>query len=205
MAEHVLVKVGLVEARPRAVGPDEGRRDAVDRDLVPRPFRGEATRQMVDGGLAHAIDRLAPKRHRAGLRADVDDAARLLGDHQLRHRLGGEEGALEIDVDRVVEILLGHVFGKVFRTDADIVDQHVDAAEMLVRLGDGRAHRAEVGEIHLDRERAPPERLDLGDQRLAVRGLAHADDHVGAGTGAGERAGTADAARGAGDQHDFCR
>ena len=73
----------------------------------------------------------------------------------------------------------------------------------LCALATAVAHRGEIGEVHLDRQRAAAQALDLADQRFAVGGLAHADDHVGAGAGAAERAGAPDAARGAGDQDDL--
>ena len=102
-----------------------------------------------------------------------------------------------------VEIGLGDVLRKVLGAEADIVDQHVDAAERLVRLCNRFAHAGKVGEIHLDGQSAPPEGFDLGRQRFPVGRLADADDHVGAGTRTAQRTGAADAARGAGDQHDL--
>ena len=65
------------------------------------------------------------------------------------------------------------------------------------------ADRLQVRQVHLHGKRAPAMALDLGLQRFAVLGLADADDHVGAGSGAGERAGAADPARRPGDQYDL--
>ena len=56
-----------------AVGPDERRGDGVDRDAVAAPLDREAARQVGDGGLADAVDRLGREGDEAGLRAEVDD------------------------------------------------------------------------------------------------------------------------------------
>lgn len=46
---------------------DEGRRDGVDGDVVLRPFHGQAFRQMIDGGLGHAVHGFGGQGHESGL------------------------------------------------------------------------------------------------------------------------------------------
>lgn len=107
----------------------------------------------------------------------------------------------EVDVHGEVKIRFGHVLREVFRPKPDIVDQHVDATEGGVGVGDSFSHRRQIGEVHLYRQRAPADALDLGSDIRAVGTAAHANDHVGARAGAGERASAPDAARRADDQH----
>ena len=125
------------------------------------------------------------------------------GDHQLRDRLRGEERALEIDIDRVVEILLRDVFREIFRADADIVDEHVDAPEFFMRLGHAGADRLQIGQIHFHGKSTPAEAFYFGRQRRAVGGFPDADNDVRSRSRAGERTGVADAARRAGHQNRF--
>jgi len=65
-------------------------------------------------------------------RGDVNDAsAAALGDHLLRGDLGAEEGALEIDVEHALVLLLGGVEHGGAGFHAGVVDDDVEAAEIL--------------------------------------------------------------------------
>src|SRR5947208_282733 len=51
---------------------------------------------------------------------------------------------------------------------ARVVDEDVDAAELVDYAVDGRVDLRAVGDVALNRERAPPQRADLFDGRLRV-------------------------------------
>ena len=97
-------------------------------------------------------------------------------DLALLHQLGGGDRTEEVDLDHapVVLALLGSE--RPDQHDAGVVDQHVDAAELLPDPVGGGDQRFAVGHVGLDRQRAVPEldgqRLDpvnpAGEQRYAV-------------------------------------
>ena len=65
------------------------------------------------------------------------------------------------------------------------------------------ADLVEVGDVHLDAQRAPAHGLDLGHQVVGGARRAQPERDVGAGVGQGERDRPAEAARRAGDQGDL--
>ena len=72
-------------------------------------------------------------------RRDVHDTAAMAAlDHVSAGRLGGEEGALEIDSEHQVVVLLRDIDERLADLDPGVVDQDVEAAEGL----DGGADEA---------------------------------------------------------------
>jgi len=141
--------VGVVDAVPGVQRrADDPRRDRVDADVVGAEFGGELDGQGVDGALAgqrgggrHPGDRMIDQH-----RPDVDDraAGRL---HVRDDRLGEEEGALEIDVEEPVEVLLVDVEKRARLEQAGVVDQHIDAAEPGDGVSDHRLAHGRVGRV----------------------------------------------------------
>ena len=85
---------------------------------------------------------------------DVDDPPAALGAHDRHHGLAGEERRCDVHADHRIELGAGVVAEVVWRTDAGVVHQHVDAAEPLVRVGDhclGVAGDGKIVEAVLDR------------------------------------------------------
>ena len=63
--------------------------------------------------------------------ADVDDAAVPLAHHQLAGSLAAEEGAFQVGVDDLVEVLFLHAQDELVGGDAGVVHQHIQSAEGL--------------------------------------------------------------------------
>ena len=112
-------------------------RHRVDRDAVAGQLEGGDDGEGRDAGLGRAVVGLAgvavDARHRRG----VDDAAvHLLAGLDLLPPVGGgpagrAEGALEVDLDDGVPLLLGHVGQHPVPQDAGVVDHDVEVAEAL--------------------------------------------------------------------------
>ena len=67
--------------------------------------------------------------------------------------LGEQEGAADVDVHHQVVALHRHVLGLGQVDGRGVVDHHVDAAEALVRLGDGGGHVLVVAHVPHDGQR----------------------------------------------------
>jgi hypothetical protein len=84
---------------------------------------------------------------------DVDDLALLLLEHDLAGELAEAKDAREVDLDDDVPVGLGIVDRGRATDEACVVDEDVDAAELLEGRVDDMRSRALVGEIGGDRER----------------------------------------------------
>ena len=123
--------------------------------------------------------------------------------HHPGHRLTHQEHRLEVDRDHAIEVFFLEVekFGGV--RDAGVVDQYVDAPEML----DGhRSHSGDgltIADVDGDTERVCPAGLGLGDDLGNRRRCARGDNDLSTFhcVLAGDR--PADAAARAGDDDDF--
>jgi hypothetical protein len=200
VCKDVLLEVRAGKRGARSVGLDEGRGDGVDGDVVGAPLDRETARKVVYRRLRHAVDRFARERDHAGLRAHIDDAAEAPLDHQPADGLAGEEGALEVDADHVVEVGLRHVLCRAFRTHAGVVDEHVNLAEVPVRLADRASDLVELLHVHLQGQGATAHRFDLACERLAALLAPKAERHVGPRMRESERASATEPARRGGDE-----
>ena len=121
--------------------------------------------------------------------------------------LRAHEAAAHIDVHHQVVALEGRV-GRAREADgAGVVDQDVNAAEVLGRAGHGGLHGVFVADVDLQGQGAAARSFDLG--RRGVDGAGQAwvgrrgfggDDDVGAVARGAQRDGQADAAAGAADE-----
>ena len=104
----------------------------------------------------------------AGDRRDVDDRAAALNHHQRNDVLHGEEHALEIHRHDAVPLLLGQFDHAADLSDADIVVEHVDVAEVRDA---GLHHRLDVVALcHVGAERQREAALARDDVRGLLRG-----------------------------------
>ena len=69
---------------------------------------------------------------------------RALADHHAARRLAREEEALDVDVDRQVEVGLGDVLGGVLRAEPGVVDEDVEPPEAVDDRVDRRRDLVEV-------------------------------------------------------------
>ena len=107
-----------------------------------------------------------------------------------------------VEVERLLEVGDVGVEERVRDGAADVVDDRVEPAELVVRRLREAGDRVGVAEVGRDDERPPAGVADpLGDLLELVRG-ARGDDDVGAGLGERDGGGGADAAAGAGDDGD---
>ncbi len=184
---NVGLERGVGQGLRRAVRADEGRGDGVDVDPVLAPFDGEALRQVGDGGLRRAIDRLGRQGDEPGLGAQVDDPAAALADHGATRGLAGEEGALDVHGHGQVEVGLVDVDGEILRAETGVVDEDVEPSEPLDDGVDRRRDLADPRDVHLDAHRATTHALDLGDEVVGRPVTTQSQGDVG--TGVGEREG----------------
>ena len=147
------------------IGPRGGDHPAFA-GVVPAQARPRADTRRAGHIEHHAADALQARR--IGLQAR----------HGLAH---GQVDRLHIDRHDAVEVVLGHVLQRLRQMgDAGVVDEDVEAAEMLLGGGHHQAHIGGLGHVHLDRPRRRAQRcghieglgpVAVGDQHL--RALGH--------------------------------
>ena len=138
-------------------------------------------------------------------RLDVDDrAGDLLPPHDPRGLLDEKERRAHVDVENLVVALLGGVEDVATVGQRGGVDERVDAAEALVRLGDNLAAIGDAGEIGFDEHGRTAGRGNLACDPFALLRVAAADDYSGgAAFGEQSRDGLAEPLRAAGDDGDL--
>ena len=150
--------------------------------------------------------------------ADVDggrhheDVAELLRAHRRQHVVRAGERAAGVDVHDEIELLEGRVGERLPEERARVVDEEVDAPELVERLLDGALDGGVVADVEGQRQRAAPERLDLArrvadrarDARVGRDGL-RGDDDVAPVARERERDGLADAPGCPADEGDLSR
>nr|WP_276602852.1 hypothetical protein [Nannocystis pusilla] len=118
-----------------------------------------------------------------------------LGQEEHREDVGAE-GADELRLVDVLELVLGVLLG-------GVVDEDVEAAEAIDDLADGVAAERAVADVAADRQTGAALFLDLGGGLAGVAVLAQIDDgDVGALAGEQHGGGAADAAVAPGDERD---
>ncbi|MNL19449.1 hypothetical protein D3C87_1406490 [compost metagenome] len=134
---------------------------------------------------------------------DVDNAADALLDHLRQYSLAAVPGAIEIDGEATVPVILGHFQRITEHVDAGAVDQHVDPPVTFDRQFSHRMQILLTRNVSLDRHDIgafiPPMRRNLFD----FFGLDVADDQLGLLGREGRDNRLADALGGAGQQHHF--
>ena len=128
-----------------------------------------------------------------------------LADHHPASGLAGEIDALDVDVERQIEVGFVDVLGEIRGAEAGVVDEDVEPPELGCHTVDGRRDLVELADVHRDPQRAPAHRADLGLEVLGRGWIEEAESHVGPGVGEGERDCPAQAAGGSGDERGLAR
>ena len=124
--------------------------NGVDADTTHRPFHGQNSRQVRDGGLACGISSVVGIGHGAGDRRQRDDAARSLLRHDAPGRAGQAECPRHVDVDRALPLGIRKVQGGRDPVDAAGVDHAVEASPVLHRGADGTRARRPIHDVEGD-------------------------------------------------------
>src|SRR4030095_13941637 len=120
---------------------------------------------------------------RAGDRADVDDAAACTVEVR-SGRLGREQHGQDVEIEHAMEALLGELLERGELVDAGVVDQDVETAEGLLRLGAEAIDLLRLRHVGRHRERPAALARDVGDHAVgALLAGGVVDDHGGAGLG----------------------
>src|SRR5699024_8172058 len=142
--------------------------------------------------------------HDTGSRGQIDDgpaAAFAHGGDLVLHR---EEDTGEVDREETVPVVLVGLIERCRRLfDSGIVDREVDPAEFVDGRGDGRLDGACVGDVGDDGAGAPTGVPDQSGGLVQVVLADRDQGDVGAGLGAGESGGAADADAGSRDEGDL--
>jgi hypothetical protein len=121
-----------------------------------RGLARERRRHPEEPGLRRGVVDLADVAHLPDDRGDVHDPPGPALDHVVKHRLGHEERAGEVDGDDLVPVLVGHLEDRLVRGDPRVVDEDVQPAVVLDDLADRAPavlRRADVALV--DRAGAP--------------------------------------------------
>jgi hypothetical protein len=181
------------------LGGDHRREDDRDVHAVGGQLGGHRLGEADHAELAGGVDRAAGHADPTDGRGDVDDVAVAALEHGAGGELGAGDDGAQVDVEDLVDRLLGLLHERGERHDPGVVDQDLDRAE---RLGPGqeRGEGAAVGDV--DHE-ALGAAADLGRGLGGHVVVEVADDHAGPGVGEPPGGGQADAAAGAGDGDDL--
>ena len=124
-----------VDDEVRHVAREPAGRDRVHVDPVPRPLPREVARERDHAALRRVVrERVHDLGRRAvqpGDRGDVDDLAAALLDHRAARGLRAEEDAGQVHVDDLLPALERHVLRRGAPHRAGVVDEDVDAAELV--------------------------------------------------------------------------
>ena len=140
-----------------------------------------------------------------GHRLDIDDRPRYFTlDHTFRHILNQEERRFDVDVENLVIARLGGVENGAAIRQSGRVDQHIDTAKVLERMGHNLAAIGQLGKISLHKSGFGHAVGQLFGDPQAIFAIAPANQdalrprsHIGAGNG------LAQPLRAAGDDADF--
>ena len=115
-------------------GDGRARADAVDADPAVGVLEGQRAGQVHHPALRARVAQVVGLRDGLVDARDVDDhAAPVLGQELLDRLAGAQERAAQVDGDDLVELRAGELVRRPRDLDAGVVDEHVDATELLGR------------------------------------------------------------------------
>ena len=160
------------------------RRDGVDANAAVGPASRKIARQVDHGRLRGLISgRKVGDTHHTGDRCDVDDRATLaVGELAGSYRLTAVPRPQYVHAHRLLEELVRNALGhdRRFGRDAGVVDQDVDAAEMLPTGSDHRRDVIRVADVALQGECLVAGRSQPVGYRLHLVERARREHEVGA-------------------------
>ena len=161
----------MAHGAARPIGAEAARLDDRHLDAEMLHFLGERFRNAFERELAAVVGGNAGEGHEPAHRADVEDvagaAAAQIGQGRLHHGDGAEDVHLEL----LTEIIECRFFKRTLETIAGIVDEHFDAAELFFGFFDAAMDRGLVGDVEQDAERAARRKLfELGFVRVLTHG-----------------------------------
>src|ERR1700730_1724483 len=143
--------VHLRVAHVESLGADHAGHDGIGRDVVAPSLERSSPGERDGGHLRRRGAGLAAPAHGAGDRGHVDDPSPFLFDHVRPNLLGAVEGAGEVDVDVAIPQLVAHVLDLADVVEGgSIIDQDVDAAELVLDLLEDFANLIAIRDVHLD-------------------------------------------------------
>src|SRR6516165_8408754 len=110
---------------------DRARADGVHTNAVRRVVGGERPRQARDRGLGGVVLQVAAACYDGTHGGDVNDGATLVAVHQRNRRLGTEDVAHQVDVEDLFPARRARLVDLLVFADAGIVDEDVEAPELL--------------------------------------------------------------------------
>ncbi len=135
------------------VGVGRAGMDHVGGDAARAEIPGEALRHAGQRRLRHRVDGHAGPAGAVGeAAADRHDRAAVVA-HPRRGGLGGEEAAADVDREHPVQARRVELLERAGVPDPGVVDEQVEAAQLLRRAGDRRHDRVAVAVVGLDRQR----------------------------------------------------
>ena len=131
---------------------------AFTRNVVPRPFHRQRTRQGDHTALAGAVVAIvsAAVPNQSRHRGDVDDRAAALGHHGTGGMFAAQERAAQVDAHQALPVLKRQVLQRGTAGDAGVVHQDVQAPEALHRRCQTVLHLPLIADV------------DHGSSRLAA-------------------------------------
>jgi hypothetical protein len=199
-----LAVAGLVGLEGFGVGGgDVAGSDGVDLNAFGGPLVGEGLGELGDAALGSCVGRDADAALEAEEAGDVDDLAASFSGHDVSgDELGELEDAGEVDLQDVLPGVEGSVDGGVAVDGAGVVDEDVDATEVVVDAAEEGLGACGVGEIGLEGGGGATGGGDGGGcfgcgAAVAVNGDAGSGFREGGGDGCAEAAG------GSGDEGNF--
>ena len=186
-------------------GLHEARGNGVHRHASAGVLPGQRLGEPDQAGLGGGVVGLAEVADAADDAGDVDDPSPVAGRHPLDEMLGDVEDAGQVGVDDRVPHLPVHLAERPIPGDAGVVDQDVDAVEVVAEAG---AHGLDLAaHPHVEGVGAGPasEFTDLAANRLGGFSAGETGAHrdVGAGRRQRQRRGPADPSGAAGHEGPF--
>ena len=136
------------------VGLDEARGDDVRGDAARSELAGDGSRHAHEPGLRRGVVDLPGRAEQPDDAGDQDDAPELRLEHALRRALDDAEGAAEVGVDDLVEVVFAHAHQQRVAGDAGVRDDDLDRAEFCFDLGESGVERRGIRDVGAHRERA---------------------------------------------------
>ena len=112
-------------------------------------------RERVHAELRQVVDRRAEVREAAGDGRHVDDVAAALLAHDRQRRVRAVQEAEQVHLDHPAPLARVGADHGPEQHHAGVVDEHVEPAQLLLGARDERVRLCLVGDVGLDRERAP--------------------------------------------------